>query len=86
MYYLIVTLGFLISYLFLPKDMWAFYFSKERSWGIMAILFFIIFIPLVLLLPSTGAFALGFWLTDPISFRFTMYPRLKSQKASNKAS
>ena len=77
-------LCFLIGYLFLPKDMWSYYFKDTQRFGIMAALFFIIFIPMLLFSSRAPWGFLGFWLMDPISFRMVFYPRLKREELLRK--
>jgi hypothetical protein len=57
--------------------MWKHYFTDYARFIGVGVMFFIFFVPMVLLIPHSWTFGVGFWLMDPISYFITMYQRIR---------
>ncbi len=85
---LIVTLCFFIGYLFLPRDLWGYYFKDMERFYIVAAAFFILLIVVLLLvhnfksLDFPWGFVVGYWLIDPIGFWMKEYRRIKREESN----
>jgi hypothetical protein len=82
--FLILTIPFLIGYLFLPKVMWQHYFADTTRFAIMGVAFFILFGLALVTMKHFPWGIFGFWLMDPISYTMIIWPRIKRQAEAEK--